>query len=154
MVLQSPKSLQSFFQPIPPPSQVPPRCDAPAPLMNTLSIGEASTEPKLTGNEVVDSNGHWQPPHDYEDVSIGELASGPRRVSFTARVVNLHDQTVQSIMSKPARGCLKVVVKDNSALMMVRLTKFSSLCWSSLTLVERFICGTQKRCTAFVWAIS
>jgi hypothetical protein len=62
---------------------------------------------------------HWQPQHDYEDVSIGELASGPRRVSFTARIVNLYDQSVHSKLPKLAKGCLKILVKDGSALILV-----------------------------------
>ena len=85
------KSLKYFFQPIPPTSKVPQKSDAPIPFMKTLSIDEASTESELRGDGAVGSGDYWQPQHDYEDVSIGELASGPRRVSFTARVVNLYD---------------------------------------------------------------
>jgi hypothetical protein len=55
----------------------------------------------------------------YEEVGIHELAPGPRRVSFTGRVVNMYDQNIESKMPKAARGCLKLLVKDALAMIMV-----------------------------------
>lgn len=86
--------------------------------MIPASIGDGVTEAELKNIETrtpVD----WHPQHDYEDVSISDLAPGPRRVSFTARVVNIYDQNVNSKMLKSAKGCLKVLVKDDSALILV-----------------------------------
>jgi hypothetical protein len=76
------------------------------------------SESKSTGN-LSPGPDCWQPLHDFEDVSIGELAPGPRRVSFTARVVNLYDQSVSSQTQISAKGCLKILVKDDSALILV-----------------------------------
>jgi hypothetical protein len=56
----------------------------------------------------------------YEEVGISELAPGPRRVSFTGRIVNMYDQSIESKMPKAAKGCLKLVVKDDHAMMLVR----------------------------------
>jgi hypothetical protein len=57
----------------------------------------------------------------YEEVSIKDLVPGPKRVSFTGRVVNIYDQNVESKMPKAAKGCLKLLVKDASAMILVRL---------------------------------
>ena len=97
---------------------------------------------------------HWEPRHDYEEVNIGELASGSRRVSFTARIVNLYDQSVRSKIPKTAKGCLKVLVKDDTALLLVcQLISFCYRC-SLLTVLRRSICGMLTRFTIFVWVIS
>lgn len=65
---------------------------------------------------------HWQFQDDYEHVSIGELAPGSRKVFFLARVVNLYDQpSTHSKVPKSAKGCLKLLVKDDSALISVWL---------------------------------
>lgn len=78
----------------------------------------------------------WRPQHDYEKVSIGNLAPGPRRVSFTARVVNLyHEHKVHSRMPDSAKGCLKILVKDDSALVLVR--PVMSFLYKSLLLTNR-----------------
>ena len=56
----------------------------------------------------------------YEEVSISELVPGPRRVSFIGRVVNMYDQGVESKMPQAAKGCLKLLIKDEHAMVLVR----------------------------------
>ena len=75
------------------------------------------------------SPAHWQPEDDYEHVSIGELAPGSRKVFFLARVVNLYDRPTHSKVRESAKGCLKLLVKDDNALILVCSTHhpFSSL---------------------------
>lgn len=63
----------------------------------------------------------WSPEHDYEDVSIGDLCPGPRWATFTCRVVNIYDQAVDSKMPHSAKGYLKVLVKDESATILIKL---------------------------------
>ena len=63
--------------------------------------------------------GDWTPRHDYDELSIGELVPGPRWVSFTGRIVTLYDQNIESKMSKAAKGCLKVLVSDERAIILV-----------------------------------
>jgi hypothetical protein len=55
----------------------------------------------------------------YQEVGINELAPGPRRVSFTGRVVNMYDQNIESKMPKAAKGCLKLLVKGALSTIMV-----------------------------------
>ena len=84
----------------------------------------------LTGDDSTDSEqfipahletSRWAPQQDYEDLSLGELRPGPRRVSFTGRVVNLYDQNIENYMPKAAKGCLKILVEDERAIILVRL---------------------------------
>ena len=58
--------------------------------------------------------GVWAPHNEYDDVSIGVLAPGPRRLSLTARVVNVYDQSMNCKTPRAAKGCLKVLIKDGS----------------------------------------
>ena len=65
------------------------------------------------------SQAEWSPQQDYEDASIGELVPGPRTVSFTARIVNMYEQTVESKMPQAAKGCFRLLMKDDSGLLLV-----------------------------------
>ncbi|ERF76910.1 hypothetical protein EPUS_02621 [Endocarpon pusillum Z07020] len=122
VMAKSPPIIRSFFEPIPSPSQSAHKGHLPT-LQTTTAANEGGLiEPKARKNTARLSPGHWQPRHDYEEVSIGELAPGPRRVSFIARVVNLYDdQNVHSKKSDSAKGCLKVLMKDDSALIQTNL---------------------------------
>jgi hypothetical protein len=42
-------------------------------------------------------------------------------VTFTCRVVNIYDQAIESKMPQSAKGCLKVLVKDESAAVLIKL---------------------------------
>ena len=70
--------------------------------------------------ETSSSPSEWMPKIYYEEVSITEMVPGPRRVVFTAKVVNLYDQSVTSKMPKAAKGCLKVLARDESTVILVR----------------------------------
>ena len=59
-------------------------------------------------------------PPIYKEVSISELVPGPRRVSFIGRVFNMYDQGVRSKMPRAAQGCLKLLIKDEHTMVLVR----------------------------------
>jgi hypothetical protein len=69
----------------------------------------------------------------YEQVGISDLAPGPRRVSFAGQVVNMYDENVESKMPKAANGCLKLLIKDTGAMILVRL----HIPWAVKTLARR-----------------
>lgn len=94
-----------------------------------LDGGIDLTDDDFTSSERTASILTQQGEQDYEDLSIGDLLPGPRRVSFSGRVVNLYDQNVESKMPKAAKGCLKVLVKDDRAVVLVRCKGFP-LCYS------------------------
>ncbi len=118
---KSPQTIKSIFGHIPSPSQSPCKRNLAGLPATPASIGDDFTESELRTIDTP-TPGHWQLERDYEDVSIGELAPGPRRVSFIARVVNSYHQSVHSKMQQSAKGCFKLLVKDDSALILV--------CWS------------------------
>ena len=120
VMAKSPPIIKSFFEPVPSPSQSAHKGHLPTLQTITAPIEVVVVEPKARTNIARLSQGYWRLQHDYEEASIGELAPGPRRVSFTARVVNLYDdQNVHSKKPDSAKGCLKVLMKDDSALIQV-----------------------------------
>jgi len=70
----------------------------------TLVGDDFTSEPTIT----------WKPPCEYEKVTINRLAPGPRRVTFTCKVVNIFKHSVQSKSPHAANGCIKLLVKDDS----------------------------------------
>ena len=66
----------------------------------------------------------WTPQQDYDGVCLTELSPGPRRVCFTARIVNIYNQQVQSKMPQAARGFLRLLLKDGSGVILVWRTTF------------------------------
>ncbi len=120
IMAKSPPNIKSFFEPVPFPLQSPHKDDLANPQITTASIENGFVEPKSRRSTRELSPSHWRPQHDYEEVSISNLAPGPRRVSFTARVVNLYyEHKVDSKMPDSSKGCLKILVKDDSALILV-----------------------------------
>ncbi|KAL9618698.1 MAG: hypothetical protein Q9160_006577 [Pyrenula sp. 1 TL-2023] len=87
---------------------------------NQKPIGDGFTPSELS-TALTLSQGHWQPQQPYDAATIGQLSPGSRRVSFTARVVNLYDRMVQSKRPKAAKGCLKVLLRDDEAALLVSL---------------------------------
>ena len=65
------------------------------------------------------SQADWQPKEHYDEVPIGQLAPGLRNVMIIGRVINLFDMPVTSKMSKAARGCIKILIKDDQAALVV-----------------------------------
>ena len=63
----------------------------------------------------------WVPQQDYEEIEIGSLVPGCQRVTFLGRIVNFYDQSTPSKKPNAAKGCLKVVVKDDSGALVVGL---------------------------------
>ena len=103
-------SIQSFFQP-----------EVPSSTSHTPSkrpTSKADTNDGFTSPEV-DNTLHpalhkWQPRTAYDEVDIGSLVPGPGCVTVTGRVANFYDQTMNSKMPQAAKGCLKVIVKDDT----------------------------------------
>ena len=108
-------STQSFFQPeIPLSSPSPPK---------RSTIHEADPGDGFTSSEV-EATLHpalhkWQPRTDYKKMDIGDLVPGPGCVAVTGRVANLYDQSTPSKMPQAAKGCLKVVIKDDTGALTV-----------------------------------
>ena len=71
----------------------------------TSSEVEATSHPSLH---------KWQPRTTYNDIEIGSLVPGPGCVALMGRVANLYDQTINSKSPQAAKGCLKIIVKDDT----------------------------------------
>lgn len=69
----------------------------------------------------------WLPAQDYEECDIASLIPGPRCVTFQGRIANFYDQQTASKRPQAAKGCCKVVVKDDSGALTVQFDVSTSL---------------------------
>lgn len=103
-------SIQSFFQPEVPSTS---SHQSKEPATRSPDAGDGFTSSEL------DSVLHpmlpkWQPRTNYEEIDMGSLVPGPGCVLLTGRVVNFYDQPTPSKMPQAAKGCIKVIVRDNT----------------------------------------
>lgn len=113
-------SIQSFFgiaQRTSAPNQSTSEVAPPAPSMTP---GDGFTKSELYAALHPDITEPLNPGRDYEKSDISSLCPGPKCLSFTGRVSNLFDQTQGSKMPRAAKGCLKLVVKDDSGAITVK----------------------------------
>ena len=107
-------SIQSFFQP-----EVVSLSHTPL----TRPSSKSDTNDGFTSSEVevaLNPRLHkWQPRTTYNEVDIGSLVPGPGCVALMGRVVNFYDQTMNSKSPHAAKGCLKVIVKDDTGAFVV-----------------------------------
>lgn len=73
---------------------------------------ESSRQPKLRP---------WLPKAEYREADIEGLVPGPGCLCLVGRVVNLYNQQGSSKMSYAAKGCLRLIVKDDTGAIMVHL---------------------------------
>ena len=62
---------------------------------------------------------HWSPTQDYEEADIGNLTPGPGSITFMGRIVNVYDQVTSSKRPLAAKGCLKLIVADDTGALTV-----------------------------------
>ncbi|EON69735.1 hypothetical protein W97_08997 [Coniosporium apollinis CBS 100218] len=67
------------------------------------------------------ANQTWSPPNEYEEIDIAALIPGPKCVTFVGRVANFYDQGTPSKKPRAAKGCVKIIVKDDTGALTVRL---------------------------------
>ncbi|KAH0545129.1 hypothetical protein FGG08_000741 [Glutinoglossum americanum] len=66
-------------------------------------------------------NRPWIPRQEYVEQNIGDLMPGPGRVTFTGRVANLFEMQTPSKRPRAANGFVKVILKDDTGALIVRL---------------------------------
>lgn len=150
-------SIQSFFQP---------EVLSPSHKSHNRPSSKVDTNDGFTSSEV-EAELHpllhqWQPRTTYNEVDIGSLVPGPGCVALMGRVANFYDQVMNSKSPQAAKGCLKVIVKDDSgAFVVLTPSSFRLLCTqigenSIINALENFrqSYGTPKSTTSSVLDIS
>ena len=105
-------SIQSFFQP-----EVPLRAQKQTSSPTTV-LGDAFTHAEIESS-LRPTLHPWQPRTNYKDREIGDLVPGPGCVVLMGRVVNFNDRDTPSKMPQAAKGCIKLLVKDNTGVLTV-----------------------------------
>lgn len=113
-------SIQSFFQP----EVSPTKTKAPSSPPSVAGDGFTAAEVEATMHPT--SLHKWQPRGTYDDTDIESLSPGPRCVALMGRVVNFYNLHTPSKRPQAAKGCLKLVVKDDTGILDVS-TRFPSL---------------------------
>jgi hypothetical protein len=106
-------SIDCFFSPVCSTSSA-------APLSsNAAREGDGFTTEEINAvlNPVINSS--WAPENFYEETDIGSLDAGPYRVHVRGRIVNLFDQVATIRKPKAAKGCFKMIVKDDTGAFVV-----------------------------------
>lgn len=110
-------SIQSFFQPEIPSAQKTQKPAADHQPYDT-SDGFTSCEIEAALYPVLHQ---WQPRTTYNETDIGNLVAGPGCVAIMGRVANFHHIATPSKMPKAAKGCLKLIVKDDTGAFTVSI---------------------------------
>ena len=105
-------SIRDFFQ-----------ADPSTQRTNTLLTFDSSISDGFTPEEMDTTQDlpveQWETNQDYTDISVGDLVPGPRKVTFVARIVNFYNQPIASKKPQAAKGCLNLLVKDDTAAITV-----------------------------------
>ncbi|MCJ1381859.1 hypothetical protein MMC17_004971 [Xylographa soralifera] len=108
-------SIQSFFE-----KEIPVKIDRThaSDLQVAISSGFSEEEVQAALHPALH---RWSPRNEYEDSDISSLVPGPGCKVLQGRVVNFYQQQTLSKKPQAAKGCLKVVIKDDTGMLMVRL---------------------------------
>ena len=109
-----PPSIQSYFSKSSSPSK---RTDS-SPVRSSSPTKGGSLLSSSPSRPI--SAGSWVPEVDYREVDIEALVPGPQCVLLVGRIANFYDQSTPSKMPKAARGCIKMIVKDDTGALTVR----------------------------------
>lgn len=107
-------SIQSFFQP-----EVPSLPSKKSTFAIDLEAGDGFTPAEIQAT-LHPALHRWQPRCKYKPIDIGGLSPGPGCITVQGRVVNLHEQPFSSKMPHAAKGCLSLIVKDDTGAFRVR----------------------------------
>ncbi|OCK79378.1 hypothetical protein K432DRAFT_299970 [Lepidopterella palustris CBS 459.81] len=101
-------SIQSFF----PTTSSPKTKQLPSSSTAEAGDGFTSDEVDVVLHPTIDNS--WTPTQDYEEFDIGALNAGPKCVTFMGRIVNSYDQTTPSKRPRAAKGCVKLILADDT----------------------------------------
>jgi hypothetical protein len=101
-------SIDMFFAPTPTASSQPSSPTSAPPDGDGFTTEELNTvlHPSI--------NNSWKPECHYEDKDIGSLDAGPLCVCVQGRIANFFDQPSTVKKPKAAKGCVKMIVKDDT----------------------------------------
>ncbi|KAI9730849.1 MAG: hypothetical protein M1834_005567 [Cirrosporium novae-zelandiae] len=105
-------SIESFMHPRPSPQKTT------SPSTLTPGDGFTAEEIEMSLNPTTLP---WNPNQEYDDTDIIDLTSGWKNVTFMGRVVNFHSFPIPDRGPQSAKGCTKIVVKDDTGIIVVKL---------------------------------
>ncbi|KAE9988033.1 hypothetical protein EG327_003557 [Venturia inaequalis] len=112
-------SIQSFFKSSKPGTSLAHAQPVASSQIQTNKPGDGFTAAEVEAvlHPVIDES--WVPAQDYEEFEIANIVPGPKCVSIQGRVANFYDQNMPSKKPRAAKGCVKIIVKDDSGALTV-----------------------------------
>lgn len=86
---------------------------------HNFSDGFSNEERRVDTRVQAVTNRSWVPQQDYDDIDIADIIPGPGCRTFMGRVVNLFDQPHASKKPLAAKGCMKMIIKDDTGAISV-----------------------------------
>ena len=108
-------SIQSFFHP----DETSPKKAKATTSSPPSAIGDGFTAEEADPTADPHTLHKWQPRGSYEEADIATLIPGPGGVALTGRVVNYYHVENPSNAPHAAKGCVRIVVRDDSAAIVV-----------------------------------
>ena len=112
----------------------------PHPALSARPIGDGFSTEEIDRVLHPQPNTDWQPAKHYEEVDIGDIDSGPGCIMIQGRIANILHQPNVNKKPKAAKGCIKVIVKDDTGAISVRDILLSDV--SSLIIHIRYVSGS------------
>lgn len=85
----------------------------------STTIGDGFTPEEVDAALNPNIDASWRPEVEYVEADIASLDPGPRCVVIHGRIVNFHNQPTTVRKPKAAKGCFKLIVKDNTGALCV-----------------------------------
>jgi len=84
-------------------------------------VGDGFTDAEIDAVLHPSADDSWLPAQEYDEEDISSLMPGPRCVMFQGRIANFYDQATQSKKPRAAKGCVKIVIKDDTGAITVHI---------------------------------
>lgn len=113
-------TIKHFYSSIAGPSKQATLSKRPSPIQALPSTKTLFPSPPSQDATHIPSS-QWSAPQPYTTISLSSLSPGPHLATFTCRITNIYDLPIESKMPQSAAGCLKLLAKDDSATIFIKL---------------------------------
>lgn len=110
-------SIQAFFSQAP--SSSPTKSTSKSASSSDAPIGDGFTAEELQEALKPKPAEPWHPSTEYAELDIRDLEPGPKAVTFMGRIANIFDVANTPKTPRSAKGCIKLLVKDDRAAVTV-----------------------------------
>ena len=86
-----------------------------------IEASQSSSQIEAAQHSLSSAIEQWYPSIEYKRTDIASLMPGPGRIAITGRIANFYHMQTPSKSPHAAKGCLKLMVKDDTGTIEVSL---------------------------------